>query len=231
VTDQEIDDILHRAAGSPREVPAQLLERIADSIAPSLRPVRPLPPNWVLSGALGLIGGAVALIGAARVGFQGFQSLGFLSRVLILSALALFIWASARRAVDEWTPGSPRHLSNGGLVAAFSVALAVVFGLLFDDYRTENFVSAGLTCLCTGVLHAIPAALLAWWVLRGGCALDSVSAGLAVGALAGLAGLAVLELHCANFEAMHVLVWHTLVVPVSAGCGALIGWALRHKAR
>jgi hypothetical protein len=229
-----MDDIMERAAGSPREVPAQLLERIADSIAPSLRPVRPLPPNWVLSGALGLIGGAVALIGAARAGFQGFEALGFLSRVLILSALALFIWAAARRAVGEWTPGSPRRLSTGGLVAAFSVALAVVFALLFNDYRTENFVSAGLTCLGTGVLHAIPVALIAWWVLRRGCALDSVSAGLAVGALAGLAGLAglaVLELHCANFEALHVLLWHTLVVPVSAGFGALIGWALRHKAR
>jgi hypothetical protein len=106
-----------------------------------------------------------------------------------------------------------------------------MFGLLFDDYRIENFVPAGLTCLSTGVLHAIPAALLAWWVLRRGCVLDSVSAGLAVGALAGLAGLAVLELHCANFEALHVLVWHTPVVPVNAGFGALIGWALRHKAR
>jgi hypothetical protein len=231
VTDQEIDDILQTAAGSPREVPTQLLERIAGSIAPSLRPVRPLPPNWVLSGALGLIGGAVALIGAARAGFQGFEALGFLSRVLILSALGVFIWAAARRAVDEWTPGSPRRLSTGGLVAAFTVALAVVFGLLFEDYRAENFVPAGLTCLSTGVLHAIPAALLAWWVLRRGCALDSVSAGLAVGALGGVAGLAVLELHCANFEALHVLVWHTLVVPVSAGFGALIGWALRHKAR
>jgi hypothetical protein len=231
VTDQEIDDILQKAAGSPRAVPAQLPERIAGLIAPSLRPVRPLPPCWALSGALGLIGGAVALIGAARAGFQGFEALGFLSRVLILSALALFIWAAARRAVNEWTPGSPRRLSTAGLVAAFSVALAVVFGLLFDDYHTENFVSAGLTCLCTGVLHAIPAALIAWWVLRRGCVLDSVSASLALGALAGLAGLAVLELHCANFEALHVLVWHTLVVPVSAGFGVLIGWALRYKAR
>jgi len=226
VTDQEIDEVLQRAAGSPREASVQLLERIADSIAPSLRPVRPLTPIWVLSGALGLIGSVVALIGAARAGFQGFEALGFLSRVLIFSALALFIWAAARRAVNEWTPGSRRRLSTAGLVAAFSVALAVVFALLFDDYRTENFVSAGLTCLSTGVLHAVPAALIGWWVLRRGCALDSVSAGLAVGALAGLAGLAVLELHCANFEAAHVLVWHTLVVPVSAGFGALTGWAL-----
>jgi len=231
VTDQEIDDALQRAARSPPEVQAQLLKRIAGSIAPSLRPVRPLPPSWVLSSALGLIGGAVALIGAARAGFQGLEALGFLSRVLILGALAVFIWAAARRAVDEWTPGSPRPLSTGGLVAAFSVALAVVFGLLFNDYRTENFLSAGLTCLGTGVLHAIPAALIGWWVLRRGCALDSMSAGLAVGALAGLAGLAVLELHCANFEALHVLVWHTLVVPVSAGFGALTGWALARPGR
>ena len=231
MTDQEIDDILQRAAASPREVPAHLLERIADSIAPSLRPVRLLPPIWVLSSALGLIGAAVALIGAARAGFQGFEALGFLSRVLILGALAVFIWAAARRAVNEWTPGSPRRLSTGGLVAAFSVAVAIVFALLFDDYRTESFFAAGLTCLSTGVLHAVPAALIGWWVLRRGCALDSVSAGLAVGALAGLAGLAVLELHCANFEALHVLVWHTLVVPVSAAFGALIGWALRPTAR
>ena len=231
MTDKEIDDILQRAAGSPREVSAQLLERIADSIAPSLRPVRLLPPIWVLSSALGLIGAAVALIGAARAGFQGFEALGFLSRVLILGALAVFIWAAARRAVNEWTPGSPRRLSTGELVATFTVALAVVFALLFDDYRTEHFVPAGLTCLSTGLLHAIPAALIAWWVLRRGCVLDSVSAGLAVGVLAGLAGLAMLELHCANLEALHVLVWHTLVVPVSAGFGALIGWALHRNAR
>jgi hypothetical protein len=207
----------------------QLIERIADSIAPSLRPVRLLPPKWLLISALCLTGAAVALAGAARAGFQGFEALTPLSRMLILSALAILIWAAARRTVDEWTPGSPRLLSATSLLAAFSVALVVVFGLLFHDYRTENFVSAGLTCLGTGVLHAIPAALVTGWVLRRGCVLDSVSAGLAVGALAGLAGLTVLELHCANFDALHVLVWHTLVVPVSAACGALIGWALPQR--
>jgi hypothetical protein len=34
-----------------------------------------------------------------------------------------------------------------------------------------------------------------------------------------------------HFEALHGLVWHTLVVPASAGFGALTGWALHHKAR
>jgi hypothetical protein len=36
-----------------------------------------------------------------------------------------------------------------------------------------------------------------------------------------------LELHCSNFQALHVLVWHTAVVPVSAAAGAAVGWALR----
>src|ERR1700730_1097245 len=39
----------------------------------------------------------------------------------------------------------------------------------------------------------------------------------------------VLELHCVNFEALHVLVWHTAVVPVSAAAGALVGWVLRSR--
>jgi len=36
----------------------------------------------------------------------------------------------------------------------------------------------------------------------------------------------VLELHCANFEAAHLLVWHTAVVPVSGAAGAVLAWAV-----
>jgi hypothetical protein len=34
-------------------------------------------------------------------------------------------------------------------------------------------------------------------------------------------GVTMLELHWANFQALHVLVWHTAVVPVSTAAGAL----------
>lgn len=47
-------------------------------------------------------------------------------------------------------------------------------------------------------------------------------AGTAAGALAGLTGLAMLELHCQNLKAIHVIVWHVAVVVTS---GAL-GWAI-----
>jgi hypothetical protein len=80
--------------------------------------------------------------------------------------------------------------------------------------------------LATGLLIAIPAALLGWGLLRRGYAVNPVAAGLAGGSLAGLCGLGMLELHCANFQALHVLVWHTAVVPVSAAAGALVGSVL-----
>ena len=41
---EEIDDVLKKAAQAPQDLDPRLLERIDDSIKPSLHPVRPLPP-------------------------------------------------------------------------------------------------------------------------------------------------------------------------------------------
>jgi hypothetical protein len=109
------------------------------------------------------------------------------------------------------------------------LALLGVFALEFRDYQTTHFVSAGVVCLVTGLLHALPAAFLSALVLRRGFAVDTIAAGLLAGALASLAGLGVLELHCPNFQAAHVLVWHTAVVPVSASAGALGAMIVRRR--
>ena len=101
--------------------------------------------------------------------------------------------------------------------------MIVVFSDSFHDFDMSRFVPQGIACLEVGLLIAIPAALCGWLVLRRGFAVDAVSAGLAAGTLAGLAGVITLELHCPNFRAMHVMVWHTLVIPVSAAGGALLG--------
>ena len=225
--DTEIDEMLNKAAHVPHAVPAGLLKRITESIEPSLQPVRPLAPTWALTLGLIVIGAAVALGGAARAGFQGVEALTIPARILIFGTLALLACLAAAQVVREWVPGS-RHVPSGALLATVSVSLLAVFALLFHDYQTHHFVSSGLTCLATGLLHALPAALLGWWLLRRGYAVSSVSAGLVAGTFAGLVGVTVLELHCANFEALHVLVWHTLVVPVSASVGGLVGLALRN---
>ena len=49
------------------------------------------------------------------------------------------------------------------------------------------------------------------------------------GAFGGLSGVAVLELHCANLEAPHILLWHVGVVPASALAGAFVGWVINAR--
>ena len=116
------------------------------------------------------------------------------------------------------------------LLGVSSAALVSLFALLFHDYRTDHFVSAGIVCLTTGLLHSIPIAALIWLILRRGFALDPLSAGVAGGSLAGLGGVMMLELHCNNFETLHVLLWHTGVLAVSGIGGAILGSLVtRHR--
>jgi hypothetical protein len=184
----------------------------------------------VLTGGLVLLGAAVALLGAARAGFQGVAALVPWTRVAIFATLAILGWIAAAQMVGAWIPGSRRRLSATALFAITTLVLLVVFGSVFHDYRIDHFASAGLRCLATGLLHAVPAALLGWWWLRRGWVVQPVSAGFVAGLLAGLAGVSMLELHCSDFQTLHVLVWHTLVIPVSGAVGAILGWALRRLA-
>lgn len=229
MSDREMDKILEELAAGSRLEP-ELLERVTDSIKSSMRPVRPLPPTWVLASGPILICAAVALAGAARAGFYGIEKMSVLERALIFPTLGIFVWVAAAEFVSEMIPGSRRRMAPGALLGIGSLALLGLFAVLFRNYRTDHFVSAGIVCLLTGLLHAVPTGLVSWWLLRRGFAVNSVAAGLAGGTLAGLAGVTMLELHCANFQALHVLLWHTAVVPVSGAAGALLAWALRSRA-
>jgi hypothetical protein len=225
VRDREIDEILAQAARAPHDVDPALLDRVAGSIRPSLGPVRPLPPAWVLAGGLVFICAAVALAGAAGAGLYGIQKLSVLERALIFPTLGILIWLAATACVSEMIPGSRRRVAPGVLLGAGSVMLLGVFAVLFHDYRTEHFVHQGVACLTAGLLHAIPTGVASWLLLRRGFAVNAVGAGLVAGTLAGLAGVTMLELHCPNFEALHVMLWHTAVMPISGAVGALLAWA------
>jgi hypothetical protein len=231
VSDEEVDKLLQGASRSAGQVEPALLKRISNSINASLQPVRPLPPTWVLTGGLVLICATVAGAAAAHAGFYGIAKLTLWERVLIFSTLGILMWAGAQELVGQIIPGSRQRVSAAAFVTVGSAALLGVFGLLFRDYRTDHFVYAGVECLLTGLLIAIPAALLSWLLLRRGFAVNSVTAGLVGGSLAGLSGVAMLELHCANFQALHILVWHTAVVPTSAAAGALLGWLQYRRSR
>lgn len=223
---EEIDDVLKKAAQTSQELDPVVLERIDDSIRRSLRPVKPLPPVWLIAGGLVLVCAAVALGGAARSGFFGVAKMNLLERSLVFPALGLLASLAAVSFVHQMIPASRVRLSPAVLLVLSSAALLAVFAPLFRDYRVDHFLSVGIVCLLTGLLHAIPAGLLSWLVLRRGFAVNPASAGLVAGTLGGLAGVGMLELHCPNFEAAHILLWHTAVVPVSAVLGAILSHEL-----
>ena len=227
MTDHEIEQRLSGAASPPRDVDSVVLDRITTAVHASLKPVSTLPGSRVLISGVVLICAVVALAGAARAGLLGFKALGVAQRVIILSALAALLWVTAREFVSQWIPASRRYLAPQALVALAAGVLIAVFGGLFSDYHVEHFFTAGIICLGAGVFHALVAACLAAWFLRRGCVLNLVPAGAMAGTLGGISGVTLLELHCPNLEAAHVLVWHVAVVPVSAAGGALIGWWVR----
>ncbi len=223
--EKEIDDILRKAAGAPQCVDPLVAARIGASIKSSMRPVRAVPPAWLMTIGLVLVCAGVSLAGAAHAGFFGLAKMDLLERLLVFPALGILMWLAAGSFVAQMIPASRQRISPGALLALGSAALLAVFAALFRDDHVDHFFSAGIACLVAGLLHAISAGLLSWLVLRRGFAVNPAAAGLVAGTLGGLAGLGMLELHCPNFEAAHILVWHLAVVPVSAALGALLGGA------
>jgi len=227
MNDRDIDRMLE-AAGRPSEpLDARLMERIPNDILRDLAPVRPLPAPWVLAACLVALAALAAVAFAAKVGFYGLHKLAAGEAALIYTALAILIWLAAMANAAAMVPAARRLVRPLPLVAAAVVALAGIFALAFDDYSTANFVRRGFPCLRAGLLDALPAALLAWLVVRRGLVLHTVTAGAAAGALAGLAGVLMLELHCPILEAPHAMVWHVAVIPLSALAGAAVGWLRR----
>jgi hypothetical protein len=225
--DEDIDDILKQAAEAKQDVDPALLNRISMSIGSGLRPVHALSPAWILAGGLFLICGVVAVGGAIVLGPHGVQKMSAVERGLIFSILSILVWLAATLCVAEAIPGSRRPMSPWLLVGTGCIGLGAVFALLFHDYRTERFISQGWACLRAGLILALPASWAAWGILKRGFAVNPVTAGLAIGTLGGLAGVTMLELHCINFEAPHLMVWHIAVMPISGAIGALVAFTAR----
>ena len=187
-----------------------------------MEPVRPLAPERYWVAALAAIFVAIAVAGAARLGFFGVNALSAAQLIVILGLLAAAAIAAAIGVAREMAPAGMRALHPAAL-AAISIGLfAAAAALLFRDYSVARFGS-GIRCLRAGLLFAAPAAAMTWIVARRGFILDRVAAGTGIGLLAGLTGLAMLELHCPILTAPHVIVWHAGVLVLSAAAGAIAG--------
>ena len=224
MTNEELDSILKSAAEVPHEVDDGVVKRVSDTVLESLKPVRPLPTPGVIALGLQFIFLLVAIIGATYLGNTGVRVLSGAESALIFFVLACLARLASSAGAAEMVPGSKSRVDPRILLASCTVALVAVLAILFHDYRLDRFVSEGIVCLGLGLVHAAAAGFLLWLVIRRGLILDPAAAGVAVGTLAGLTGFGMLELHCPILKAMHLMVWHIAVIPVSGLAGYLAGW-------
>jgi hypothetical protein len=228
MNDKDIDQALRETAAAQHVESAQL-DRITASLCADLRPVRPLPPLGLQVTALAAVSAVLAWADAAYLGLYGIERLGAVRIAGIFSALTVLLVLASRLSAGAMVPGSKRILQPGAMLVAGSLGLALLFDALFHDPRMDNFVPAGIACLVAGLICALPVAVASWLILRRGFAVNAWEAGLAGGTMAGLAGVVMLELHCPNFRTLHVVVWHTAVIPLSGLAGAAIAQAFRTK--
>lgn len=215
--------VLQAGPGNAAEPMPTVVEGVTLQITESLRPVRPIAsPAWFVVALL-LAGITVALTGAAAMGFNGFHAMRGVPGAVVYLSVAGFAVVAAMLASKEMMPGQSVFLRPSMLVGITAIALAVEYSLIFRQFEIEHGLAAGIRCLELGMLHAMPAGALAWLILRRGFAVQPVSAGAAVGLVAGLGGVGFLELHCPLLQFGHRAIWHLAVIPVSAVIGAVLG--------
>lgn len=203
---------------------SSVLDRIRDPLLLRLVPVRPLASARAFAALFICIFVAAAFLGALKFGIYGWPALDVTQRIAIFVLLAILAVLTAATAARHMRPGAKR-IGGGLLFMVIFAAIEAVFLILFHDYSLGRFVHWGTGCLRAGLLCAIPAAFLIWLLVRRGYVLNPVSAGAAIGCIAGLAGLTALEIHCPILTIPHVAIWHAAVVAISAAAGALAGLA------
>lgn len=226
-----LDDMLRKAADPGPEPTPGSLERITARIAETLVPVRPLAPVGLHVLLLAVICVCVAILGAGALGMGGLHKLSAMDSAIVLSVLGVLMTVAAFAGAGAMRPGRARLMPETRLLALICAVVILLFAGIFVHYGSVRFVPQGLICLKAGLIHAAVAALIMGLVLRRCYAVDPKAAGTVIGTLAGFAGVIMLELHCTDFQAQHVLVWHTAVLPCSALLGRVVGGTMTRWTR
>ena len=203
--------------------PPEQMRRIQASLAADLRPVKPLPSTAAVLAALTISFLIVSTAGVLQLHAYGWHVLGFAQKVVVFACLSLGASVLALSAVGQMRPGSKFAISPGWLPLGALLLLAAAMAAVFEARPETAFAAHGVRCLRAGLIYTAPGALLSWFWLRRGAALDARLMGATAGAFAALMGITVLEIHCPNLNVNHILVWHLGVLVVAALLGAALG--------
>jgi hypothetical protein len=218
---QELVSALNMPSGDSPS-PATL-RQIADRMATGLRPVRPVAPARYFFGAFLGIFVSILALGVYRLGTFAIAVMTPLQTATILSALAVGTVLLAYSLVQQMIPGSRYRISPRLLPVAITIFLTIAMAFLFQFQHERNFWGNAWACIRAGTPIGVLAAVPFWLVLRRGVILSPSMTGAATGLLAGLVGASVLEIHCPNLDAWHILVSHLGVAILCALAGLFTG--------
>jgi hypothetical protein len=207
----------------PAPPPEAHLKRIQARIVENLKPVRPLAPSRLFFVVCAIIFFCIVGIGVTPFGMNGWSALSMPQKIAIFATLAASAGLLVVSTVGQMVPGSKYALAPATLPIEILAVLVIVFAAAFRPREETAFIASGLACMKNGLTYSIPAGFLFWVMVRHGAILYPKLMGAAIGGLAGLIGLSVLEMNCSNLNVFHILVWHWGVVLLSSGAGALLG--------
>ena len=220
---------LIRGLNSPASVDppsSSTLRQIAAGMATNLRPVRPLAPARYFFAAFVGIFLSIATLGVYRLGAFGIRVMTPLQNTAIFSVLAVSTGLLAYSLVHQMVPGGRQRISPRLLPVAILILLTIAMAVLFQFQHEPNFWGKAWACIQAGTPFGILAAAPFWLMLRRGAILSPILTGTATGLFAGLVGTSVLEAHCPNLHASHILVSHLGVAILCALAGLAIGWVV-----
>jgi hypothetical protein len=204
----------------------ELTTRLTDSLAPA----RVLPSDATLRILLFGFFAAFSLLMTVPFGFFGFEALSIGQKITyygLLGALGLFL---SIVIVKELIPGSRRFLRASLLLTIPLLLLVGTTIILFQNFDATEFVELGIPCLRLGLISAVVCGGFSSLILKIGYVTAPVRAGALLGGLAGVAGFAVLALHCPFLSSAHILTWHLGAAILATLAGILTGYLCRYGA-
>jgi hypothetical protein len=172
---------------------------------------------------------SIVAFGVYRMGAFAIAAMTALQTTAILSALVIGTGLLAYSLVHQMVPGSQHEIAPRLLPVGITISLMIAIAVFFQFQHERNFWGNAWACIRAGTPIGVLAAVPFWLVLRRGAILSPTATGAATGLLAGLVGTSVLEIHCPNLDAWHILVSHLGVAILCALAGLVIGLAAEVK--
>jgi hypothetical protein len=206
----------------PGNVPdANRLARINEQIRASLHPIRPLPSDGKMLGIALVVFVAFSLAVAFAFGYYGLMRMTSIQRICYCTTIIVLAFLLSFSIIQQIVPGSKKHWNPVVLILVSLILPSLLVLILFGTGDQSRFVHFGIPCLEIGLLSAALAGLVAFLLIRNGYAVTPSGTGAVTGCLAGLAGVAVLVLHCPRFEAAHIIVWHLGALVIASFAGTI----------